>query len=100
MDKTYFTGAEARTEVGRVVEAVSDFPSVPKGSRGRVVKVTRYAEGKCAALVQWDLPRPSSLVLAMVLDTSFNFLKRSQPLTDEFTKSEYEILLRVLHPAN
>ena len=100
MKRTYFTDAEARTEVGNIVEALSDFPSVPKGSKGTVVKVRRYAKDKRAALVEWDLPRQTSYVLAMVIDTSFNFMKRGRPVTDEFGKSEYEVLLRVLQPAS
>ena len=96
MAGTYFTDAEARTKVGNIVEALSDFPSVPKGSRGTVVKVKRYARDKWVALVEWDLPRPSAFIVAMVIDASFNFAKRSKPVTDEFTKSEYEMLLRVV----
>ena len=94
MERTYFTDAEARTEVGRIVEALADFPSVPKGSKGTVVKVKRYAKDKSAALVEWDLPRPSSFIAAMVLDASVNFFMRNKPVTDEFSKSEYEMLLR------
>jgi hypothetical protein len=95
MERTYFTDAEARTEVGNIVEALSDFPSVPKGSKGTVVKVKRYAGGKWSAIVEWDLPRPSSFIVATVLDASVNFLQpRSKPVTDEFSKSEYEMLLR------
>lgn len=100
MERTYFTDAEARTAIGNIVEALSDFPSVPKGSKGTVVKVKRYATDKWAALVEWDLPRQTSVILAMVMDASVNFVKRSKPVTDEFCKSEYEMLLRVLQPAN
>jgi hypothetical protein len=73
VERTYFTDAEARTEVGNIVEALSDFPSVPKGSKGTVVKVKRYAKDKWTALVEWDLPRQSSFIAAMVLDASSNF---------------------------
>jgi uncharacterized protein (UPF0303 family) len=100
MERTYFTDAEARTKVGNIVEALADFPSVPKGSKGTVVKVKRYAKDKSAALVEWDLPRQSSFIAAIVLDTSVNFVKRGKPVADEFSKSEYEMLLRVLQPAN
>ncbi len=94
MSSTYFTDAEAKATVGHTVEALSDFPSVPKGTRGTVVKVKRYDGDKWGALVEWDLPRRASFIAAMVLDTSFNFAKRSKPVTDEFSKSEYETLLR------
>ena len=85
-------------EVGNIVEAMSDFPSVPKGSKGTVVKVKQYANVKWTVVVEWDLSRQTSFIAAMVIDTSFNFMKRSKPVTDEFSKSEYETLVRVLQP--
>jgi hypothetical protein len=100
MERSYFTDPEARTEVGRLVEALSDFPSVPKGPKGTVVKVKRYARDRWAARVEWALPRPSWFIAAMALDASVNFVMRSKPVTDEFSKSEYETLLRVVPPAN
>jgi hypothetical protein len=98
--KTYFTNAEARATVGTVVEALSDFPSVPKGSRGAVVKMTRRGNDQWAARVEWDLPRESSFVVATVLDASFNFARRARRVADEFDKSEFSRLLRVLEPVN
>lgn len=100
MERIYFTDAEARKKVGDIVEALADFPSVSKGSKGTVVKVKRYAKDKSAALVEWDLPRQSLFIAAIVLDASVNFLKREKPVADEFSKSEYEVLLRVLQPAD
>lgn len=100
MRMTYFTDAEARTTVGHIVQALSDFPSVPKGSKGTVVKMKRYAKDKSAAVVEWTLPRESSFIAAMFLDASVNFVKRSKPVTDEFSKSEYEMLVRVLQAVN
>jgi hypothetical protein len=97
MESIYFTDAEARTKVGDIVEALSDFPSVPKGSKGTVARAKGRARNRWVAVVEWDLPRQSSFIVAMVLDASFNFAKRSNPVTDEFSKSEYEMLLRVLH---
>ena len=99
MEQTYFTEAEARMEIGNMVQALSDFPAVPKGSRGAVVKVKRYTDDKWVAIVRWDLPRQTSAIEAMVIDTSLNFLHRSKPITDQFCKSEYETLLRTLQPA-
>jgi hypothetical protein len=99
MERTYFSEAEARREIGNLVEALSDFPAVPKGSRGTVVKVNRYADDKWVAIVEWDLPRQTSVIEAMVFDTSLNFLRRSKPVTDQFCRSEYEALVRTLQPA-
>jgi hypothetical protein len=98
MERTYFTEQEARKEIGNLVEALSDFPSVPKGSRGTVVKANRHSDDKWVAFVEWDLPRQVSVIEAMVVDTSLNFLKRSKSVTDEFCKSEYEMLVRILQP--
>ena len=98
MERTYFREAEARGEIGNIVEALSDFPSVPKGSKGTVVKVSPYKNDKWVAVVEWDLPRQTSVIEAMVFDTSFNFLKRSKPITDQFCRSEYETLVQVLQP--
>ena len=84
MERTYFTEAEARMEIGNIVEALSDFPSVPKGSKGTVVKVKRYTNDNWVAVVEWDLPRQTSVIEAMVIDMSFNFLNRSKPITDQF----------------
>jgi hypothetical protein len=98
MKRAYFTEAEARKQIGNMVEALSDFPSVPKGSKGTVVKVKRYTNDKWFAVVEWDLPRQTSVIVAMVVDTSFNFLNRSKPVTDQFCKSEYEMLVRTLEP--
>jgi hypothetical protein len=99
MQRTYFTREEARREIGRTVEAVADFPSVPKGSRGSVVKIQRYTGDKWLICVKWHLPRAISLVDAMVGDASLNFFVRRKATTDQFCKSEYETLLRVLAPA-
>ena len=64
MERTYFTKAEARKEIGNIVEALSDFPSVPKGSRGTVVKVSPYTTDKWIAVVEWNLPRQTSVIEA------------------------------------
>ncbi len=98
MEHIYFTEAAARREMGNVVEALSDFPAVPKGSRGTVVKTSRHAGDGWVAVVEWDLPREASFIAAMVMDVSVNFMKRGKPIADQFSRSEYETLVRVLQP--
>ena len=93
-----FTEAEAQQEIRHIVEALSDFPAVPKGSRGSVVKATRGAGDGWVAVVEWDLPREASFIAAMVLDVSVNVVKRSKPIADQFSRSEYETLVRILRP--
>ena len=98
MERTYFTEDEARREIGNSVEALWDFPSVPKGTCGTVVKAKQYAQDKWVALVEWDLPTQTYVIAGMVVDMSFNFYKRSKPVRDQFCKTEYESLVRVLQP--
>jgi hypothetical protein len=96
MQRTYFTRSEAQQEVGREVEALADFPSVPKGSKGTVVKAHAYGDADWVVRVDWQLPRRSSVVDMMVWDMSLNFEKKSKAVTDQFCKSEYKKLVKVL----
>jgi hypothetical protein len=96
MQRTYFIRSEAQQEVGHQIEALADFPSVPKGSKGTVVKAQSYAGAEWVVRVEWQLPRRSSVVDMMVGDISLNLYKRSKPVTDQFCKSEYEKLVKVL----
>jgi hypothetical protein len=98
MKRTYFTEADAQREIGNVVQALSDFPAVSKGSKGTVIKAIRHAGDGWVAVVEWDLPREASFIAAMVLDVSVNVVKRSKPIADQFSRSEYETLVRVLQP--
>ncbi len=96
MPRTYFIRSEAEQEVGRQVEALADFPSVPKGSKGTVVKAEPYAGAEWVVRVKWQPPRRSSVVDMMVGDISLNLFKTSKPVTDQFCKSEYKKLVKVL----
>jgi len=46
MQRIYFTPEEARKRTGESVQASTDFPSVPKGSKGTVVKALENTEDK------------------------------------------------------
>ena len=94
MQRIYFTRAEARQQADRQVEALMDFPSVPKGSKGVVVKALRHIHDKWVVRVKWHLPGGSSLILAMFGDVSLHFYTKRKAVTDEFCKSEYETLLK------
>ena len=99
MERVYFSKEEARSEIGTVVEALADFPSVPRGTRGTVTKVVSESRERWLVLVRWDLPIKTWAFEAMILDTSLNFTRSSNPVTDQFCKSEYESLVRVFAPA-
>jgi len=72
MERKLFAAEEAFSRVGKRVKTLVDFSGVPKGTEGVVSRADRSgAEGYTLA-IQWDMPG------------------RSSPLTDWFTKSEYE----------
>lgn len=93
MQRIYFTHKEARRKVGQKVEALGDFPSVPKGSKGTVVKAQRFKKDAWIACVEWQSPVTRSHFYTIVGDLSLNFSKVSRTITDQFCKSEYEALL-------
>ena len=94
MESNYFTHNEAKQLVGRNVEALHDFPSVPTGSIGTVKNVKLFNDKNWIVHVKWNIPRKSSLILSQLGDFSFNFIKRSKVVTDDFSKSEYYDLVK------
>ena len=94
MKRTYFTKDQARQQVGSVVETLSDFPSVPIGSKGVVVKAQLCENEQWEVKVRWKANRPRSYILAMVGDASINFPMKAKTVTDVFCKSEYESLVK------
>jgi hypothetical protein len=96
MQRTYFIRSEAQQQIGHQVEALAAFPSVPKGSKGTVMKAQPYAGTDWVVTVEWQLPRRSSVVDMMVGDVSLNLYKKCKPVTGQFCKSEYQTLVKVL----
>jgi hypothetical protein len=94
MQRTFFTREEARNKIGCEVEALADFPSVPRGSRGKVVKAQRRAGNQWLACVEWDLQMDVRHYEFMFGDVGLNFFGRNRPVEDQFCKSEYETLLK------
>ena len=95
MKPAFFTESEARAHVGDQVEALSDFPSVPAGTLGKVVRALKVDPEAWLVHVQWALPRRRSQYFATMLNFSFNFQTESSPVTDDFSKGEFERLLGV-----
>lgn len=94
MENTYFTHNEAQQLIGQSVEALHDFPSVPTGSTGTVKSVKLFNDKNWIVRVKWDIPRKSSLILSQFGDISFNFIKRSKVVTDDFSKLEFYKLVK------
>src|SRR5579859_582797 len=92
----FFTESEAHARVGERVEALSDFPSVPAGTVGRVVRARKVESDGWVVCVEWKLPRKRSHYFATVVNVSFNFQTQSHPVTDEFSRGEFERLVGVL----
>ncbi len=96
MQRIYFTREEAREKTGEPVEASTDFPSVPKGSKGTVVKALEDTENKWVVRVEWRFPKRIFFMDVMFGDVSLNLFKRDRPVRDDFCKSEYEKLLTII----
>ena len=97
MKPVFFTESEARSHVRERVEARSDFPSVPVGTVGRVISTRKVESDSWVLCVEWSLPRRRTQYFAMVLNVSVNFQMQSHPITDEFSKDEFERLVGSLH---
>ncbi len=92
MKPVFFTEPEAQSHVGEHIQARSDFPSVPAGTVGRAC--TRKVESNAWVLrVEWALPRKRSQYFATIVNVSFNFETQAAPMTDDFSKDEFQRLL-------
>ena len=89
MRPVFFTESEARAHVHAQVEALSDFPSVPAGTLGKVVRAKKVDSDDWVVCVEWALPRRLSQYFATILNLSFNFQTQSNPVIDEFSKDEF-----------
>lgn len=98
-DREYFTRQEAEAKIGFMVEALAPFPSVPKGTIGEVVKAHQFTGEHFTVEVKWDLPQHGDLVDLTAAAVSFNLLKKRKPITDEFCKSEFAELVKVVERA-
>jgi hypothetical protein len=96
MSPAFFTESEAHGHVGERVEALSDFPSVPAGTVGRVVGARKVESDGWVVSVEWELPRKRSQYFATVVNVSFNFQATAHPVTDEFSKDEFGRLVGLL----
>ena len=95
--RTYFTKEQARQKIGSAVETLSDFPSVPTGTKGAIVKAQQCRNENWEVKVRWESKEPGSYNLAMVGDVSINFPTKAKAVTDVFCKSEYESLVKPLN---
>ena len=94
MENTYFNHNEAQQKIGQNIEALYDFPSVPKGSSGTVMKSKKTNDNNWIVRVKWNIPRKSSLFLSQFGEFSFNFIKKSKDVMDDFSKSDYHKLVK------
>ena len=93
MRPVFFTESEARAHVGDRVEALTDFPSVPAGTPGKVVRARQVDSDAWVVRVEWAFPRRGSQYFATLFNFSFNFQTQSNPVTDEFSKDEFQRLV-------
>jgi len=73
--------------------ARSDSPSVPMGTVGRVASTRKVESDGWVLRVKWALPRKRWQYFATIVNVSFNFETQSAPVTDEFSKDEFQRLV-------
>ena len=78
MIATYFTEDEAEEKIGKKIFTMYEFAGVPKYTTGIVSGMYTSSEGK-GLDITWDLP------------------SLCRPLTDGFSKDEYEQFLREIN---
>jgi hypothetical protein len=93
MKPVYFTESEAHSHVGECVEAKADFPSVPAKTAGKVASSRKVEPEGWALRVEWALPRKRSQYFATLVNISFNFQTQAPPVTDDFSKDEFQRLV-------
>jgi len=96
--REYFIKQEALEKVGKIVETLVAFSSMPKGTSGTVISI--YEAGwstkdSYGLNIQWHLkPRKPLVAKGEIADESFLFVQTGKPLVDGFSKSEYEKYLK------
>jgi len=93
MKPVFFSESEARSHIGERVEARSDFPSVPAGTVGKVASTRKVEPDAWVLHVEWALPREQTQYFATVVNVSFNFQTQAAPVTDDFSKDEFQRLV-------
>jgi len=97
MNRIYFTKEQAHQKIGNVVESLTDFPSVPTGTKGVVVKAQQRKKEQWELKVRWKSNESGSYFFSMVGDVSINLPMKAKAVTDVFCKSEYESLVKPLN---
>ena len=94
----YFTEQEAQAKIGKVIETLVEFSSVPKGTGGTVVRADHgMAKARWTVGIQWLLAPPKpSISLAQIGNEQLIAVDTGKPLIDWFTKAEYEKYLKEL----
>jgi hypothetical protein len=94
MTNACFTKSEAVSHMNAEVVAAADLPGIPAGSRGCVVDSCDGGARGWLVRVNWELPPQRSEIMAMVGDVSVNVPWKTPVPTVDFSKSEFERLLR------
>lgn len=90
MSAKNFTEAEARAKVGSRIRTLTAWSGVEAGTTGTVTRADRAGSGWDVAIT-WDLPtNPPAAGIGEVDGEPVLAVRTGKPLTDWFTKDEYE----------
>ena len=89
-EKTYFSEAEAKSEIGKPVELISGLPHLPKGTKGIVIKAVRQTQDNWAIKIEWRLPKDAPLSI-VYMGRWYTFPKNRY--VTMMNKSEYNAIV-------
>ena len=89
-DRTTWTATEARALVGKRVRTTIEFSGVPTGTEATVTRADPGSDGWSVGLT-WDLSHePPAVWFGEVEGEPVTAIRTGKPLTDWFTRDEYE----------
>lgn len=95
MSERNFTETEARALVGKRIRTLTAWSGVEKGTTGTVTRADpagRTRDGMAYDVaIEWDLPSaPPAVAVGTIEGEPVLAIRTGKPLTDWFSKSEYE----------
>jgi hypothetical protein len=99
-ERAYFTEDQACTLVGKRIKTLVAWSGVPARCTGQVTRADPGRDGWTVAIT-WELPRdPVQVGVGQVGGEPFLFVSGGKPLTDWFSRDEFERWIEVVGDAD
>ncbi len=91
--REYFTHEEAHAKVGRQVQTLREFASVPRGTTGTVIETDTVSTDLYSLVIRWNLQNEKREQHFDIGTEPVLFVTGGKPLVDWFSRDEYERFL-------